>query len=543
MKPLGFGVLAALLGGTLAGGAEPQIVLQQSPASAQNGYEHYSPPSLRILLAPVYPLVSPATRRTNTKEPAVPDGINVTLFLPASRFPPGVALLSLPLTNGPTPTARYDGKAISASDSRGPILLDYVDSEPSEIGEDVIRTWYPYRAPAGGEDGGGVIVRFFAPARHWALDGAPPGTHGACSFGDNDNGGVARAVGQLNSLVTTTIFAVGQLQRYPDWEDNEVDGQNSGSGRPADDDEAAFAMYWIGHQPYDMEVLPQQAEAAYRAVAGQFLSRDPFRTVHEYALLDGDFEAAWYDEGVANYYAALSLFRFASGLGGRELLLWQLNSVSQSYYTSPVVRMPWFDVLEHYWDNIHITRVPYNRGFMYMAKVNGQIRAATNGAKSVDDVAQELYRRRMAGEPHGLREWHSMVAEFIGEETEKAGYDELLAGDLIVPSPDCFSDLGVRLVRQDAEIFELGFESTSLRPTSMKINGLVEGSRAEKAGIREGDQVEDAWMAWVAADTLSGTMRATIKRGDSTGVIEWWPRSYEKVETWLWVAEDDFGEL
>ncbi len=275
-------------------------------------------------------------------------------------------------------------------------------------------------------------------------------------------------------------------------------------------------------------------------------------TVHEYALLDGkasdaqgaEPETAWYDEGVANYYAALATFYGSSASPAeRDFLRWQLNNYAQSYYTSPVVGMPWSDVLKHYWDSLHITRVSYNRGFILFAAVNGKIRAATRGARSVDDVVLELYRRRVAGEPNGLAEWHALVGDLIGVQAEQDLYETLMSGDLIVPPAGCLASLGLQMVRKDAEVFELGFDPNSLRSNAMRISGLVKGSRAERAGVREGDEVVQSWMAWGAADSLDGMMNMTVRRESGDSVIQWWPRSYEKTETWIWVEDQRSEEL
>ncbi len=110
------------------------------------------------------------------------------------------------------------------------------------------------------------------------------------------------------------------------------------------------------------------------------------------------------------------------------------------------------------------------------------------------------------------------------------------SGQKIVPPEGCFAKFGLKLVRSDAERFEAGFDPNSLR--TRKIMGLVKGSRAEQAGVREGDEVVRSWMLWGASDSLEGMMQLTVKREDGgEQTIRYWPRSYDKVENWIWVDD------
>ena len=590
-------------------------------------------PELHISLKPFYNSTNLQVDHETQKQPAIPNGIDVVLVLPAARFKSSeTALLSYGLSEGPTPTHPYDGDEIRAFDERGDLPLRYIDSKANTDG-DVTRTWYPIRAPVSDAS---ITVSFFAPARyvdestmigpridlrrdaggglvgqgagfipvppsedaaeewqvkvHWDLSKTPDGTHAAWSFGDDLDAaatpGGLRTVGTLYDIVTRTVFAVGQVKRFPGWDEKE--------DAAASNSDPAFAVYWFGDPPFDMQTMVKETEDAYRAIDKQFQASKPFRvfirqvergfggsgatlsflaewsqeqapqtgdyvirdllaheTVHEYALMqpnpedDGDdlagnYGIAWYNEGIAMYVAIFALVPAHQEKGNEvdnDFLLWQLNSVTQGYYTSPVVRMPWSEAAKRFWENVHTARVSYNRGFIYLAAVNSAIRKATDRKQSLDEIALELYARRMSGEPHGQKEWHRLVAAIIGEDEEKRLFQQMTNGDLIVPPDDTFAEFGVRLVREDAEMFELGFDSTSLRAGAMRVSGLLNDSRAEKAGVREGDEVVRAWMVTLAADDLEEMMQMTVRRDGREKDFRWWPRSSEKVESWKWVED------
>lgn len=411
----------------------------------------------------------------------------------------------------------------------------------------------------------------------WALDGAPAGTHGAWSFGDADT---VNAIGPLGDLIHGAVFAVGYLQRFPDW-DVQLDLS----------DAVAVPTYWFDPSPYNMTALATQALVSYTHIAAYFSSLNaqsdpaPFRvfvrhieanwggssaargfllevsdetpayadalslaellaheTVHEFAGLDPDpdgdpswqeDEGTWYVEGVASYVGTLV------GLGGgdndnhgqkrKDRLLRVLNNNMQAYYTAPrwVLHMNYGDVLANYWRlGIDVTRVSYARGFVFLAQLDGLVGAATGGAQSLDDVVRELYKR-CEGEGAGegqkksctIRDLSGLVSDRIGRAAFDAAYAAFFRGDLLVPGEDGLRGrYGLKLAPMRGwRRFELGFDAESLRGAARVVTGLVAGSNAERAGARPGDEIVSAYMLWTVEDSLDGMMRMTVRRMKGEG--------------------------
>lgn len=409
----------------------------------------------------------------------------------------------------------------------------------------------------------------------WDLADAPSGIHGAWSLGDDQ---VSSATGTMDWAVTHSIFAVGYLQRFPGWDADTATAQPGAQG-------STFAMYWLEPTPYDTAGLARSARQIHARIAAYFdNSADPFRvffrqidstfggtgaslsflleyslpsvdqtdehaladllaheTVHEFALLDEtppgqrppewqEEEGAWYDEGVASYVGALA------GLndpGRREWMVTSMNNYAQSYYTSPVVNMPYGDVLSDYWGDVDITRVSYYRGVMYLAELDGVIRKETQGKKSMDDVIVDLYRLRREGKPCSLVTLKEKVAAIIGQENLDRSYDAMFKGDLIIPSEGCLERYGLKLVKMEWHKFELGFDTQSMR--EFKVRGLVPGSAADKAGVKEGDVIVKGFMVWGVEDELDIPMKLTVLRDGKEKELEWWARSDEVVEAYGWV--------
>jgi hypothetical protein len=403
---------------------------------------------------------------------------------------------------------------------------------------------------------------------NWDLSLAPDGTKGASSLGDAQS---IRTNGSLDELITHCIFAVGPLQRYPSWSSPSTEAQDR-----------YFAMYWLGTPPFDMDDMAQASQSHYNAIADYFSSPDPFRvfvrkvsnghggtgatmsfmieyddlaveemtplalqfllaheTVHEYALMEETEESLadvwWYDEGVADYIAAIA--GYTGGGWSKASMVETLNNDASAYYTSPALHLSLEYVTKHAWENIHVMRVMYNRGSMFLVRLNGLIVEATEGQNDLSEVIQELYHRRVKGDHYRIDEFREMVRAFIGKGAEQAEYDALHRGDLLVPVPATFSKLGLKTVRKDAEKFELGFDVNSMRTN--KVTGLIKGSRADLAGVREGDDIVGGYMVWGVADSLNNMMQVTVKRDGEEKIIKFWPRSYEKVECYMWVDENE----
>ncbi len=81
--------------------------------------------------------------------------------------------------------------------------------------------------------------------------------------------------------------------------------------------------------------------------------------------------------------------------------------------------------------------------------------------------------------------------------------------------------------------YELGFEPAVLTESPRRVRGLVPGSAAQAAGLREGDII----LKPVPQDQIqgeeTGLLTLSIRRGDESTEITYLPRG-EPVEAWQW---------
>ncbi len=129
----------------------------------------------------------------------------------------------------------------------------------------------------------------------------------------------------------------------------------------------------------------------------------------------------------------------------------------------------------------------YRRGALHAAWLDAAVRRASGGARSLDDVIRGLVTQaREAGTPSlPVTALRAALAREIGPEGA-AAVDRLEAGDDAPTLPDdAFGPCAHRRVRE-LRGYELGFDRRSLAVKPALLRGVVKGSAAERAGVREG---------------------------------------------------------
>ena len=235
----------------------------------------------------------------------------------------------------------------------------------------------------------------------------------------------------------------------------------------------------------------------------------------------------WFVEGIAVYYAAVLPYRFGLQYQFRDVI----NRNAQAYYTSPLVTDSMDTIQDLTWQSFHAQRVPYYRGFMYLVKLDAELRQKTYGKVSIDDLVLILIDRQHRDLSYGPQDFLHLLEVHLGEGGLKE-FEQMMRGDSLI-RPPANSLAGLRLnCTTRLPHFELGFDESSVHEGA--IVGLVPDSSAEKAGILEGDVVEDAGLySWVA-DYHRRKMRLRLQRGGTILNVEYLPRGETMVDACQW---------
>jgi predicted metalloprotease with PDZ domain len=508
----------------------------------------------------------------------------------------GKPLLRLPLVSSNVTTIAASLERLRATDSRGALSLTTRDDQPSGLmffrhwyaGRSVAGTLtIRYRAPItnalnpGGAapplelrtEGGGFSAdastflvlpdsdSTYRIAIRWNFAALGPKAVGLSTLGAGDvdvaaaDESTQRA---LNTLYDRGLYVMGGLVHvYP-------------SPLPAD----GFMSAWQGGPPFDAAGLMRWTQALYRSylrffrappgrpyevflrrnlinagggveVGGSFVGTFDRQTqeqdfkltlahemVHTFAYaLDSPagLLSSWYAEGLAVNYERVLPWR-AHRISTADFLA-DLNRTAARYYTDPLNDTPNSQIPARFWADTRVRVLPYDRGSLYFAQVNAEMRGSTHGRRSLDDLVLKMIARHRQGQPVDEAAWIALVRQALGSRGV-AQFRAMMSGKLVVPPSDAF---GPCFERTTAPLrrYQLGFDSAVLMEPSRVVRGLIPGTAAARAGLRNGDRIVKP----VPQDSIQADQGATltllIERDGRTFPITYLPRG-ETVPAYQW---------
>ncbi len=364
----------------------------------------------------------------------------------------------------------------------------------------------------------------------WSLAGAGEGATAVSSFGPDD----AETSGPLDRL-RSAFYMAGPL------------------GRLALDDGAAhFRAAWLGRPSFDPAEASVWASKAREAQRAFFRDTDPtpftffLRPVprlgpswvgnggpSSFLLLAGDtlpwgrlarFAVAheinhtwigvagsgvrfdgpegsgyWFTEGFNVHSTRELLLR--AGLATPAEFLDDLRERTERFLVNPDRALPNEAIIKGFFKSDTVNKLPYDRGMLYAAEVDAAVRAKSGGKRSLDDLFLALLDRARAlgkQEAAGAKDapatatlpaatFRELVGVELGPEGQ-ARYDAVIVrGEAPAPPSGAYGPC-FKAAKKAVPRFELGFDVTSYKDG--KLHGLVRGSAAFRAGVREGDRVK-----------------------------------------------------
>lgn len=253
----------------------------------------------------------------------------------------------------------------------------------------------------------------------------------------------------------------------------------------------------------------------------------PHEMVHTWTAND---LGKWYDEGDAVYYQALLPWR--AGMISTEDYLDDLNKTASRYYTNAELNTPEKEIIPKFWSDMWLNTLAYDRGALYFAVLNGKIRRASGNKRSVDDLVRAMIRKARAGNRITEETWIGLVRQEIGE----AGvlvHRSMMRGGLVVPESEDYGPC-FRRVTKPIRRFELGFKAVSLPDGKKRVENLIDGSEADKAGLRNGDVA--SYRTITTEDVRrdpEATVAATVMRDGKSFPITFLPRG-KAVDAFQW---------
>jgi predicted metalloprotease with PDZ domain len=403
--------------------------------------------------------------------------------------------------------------------------------------------------------------RTYRIALRWDFAALGPGAVGLSTLGAGDVGFTAADLSpqrQLDALYDSGLYFMGgRVQVYP-------------SPLPRD----GFMSAWQGTPPFDARALMRWTRSLYGSYRRFFRAstRQPYEVFLRTNLVNAgggvevgrsfvgtfdpktkaaDFKltlahemvhtfvggldapkgllSSWYAEGLAVYYQRVLPWR--AGLLPTAAFLADLNTTAGRYYTDRLNDTPNSEIPARFWADTRVRVLPYDRGSLYFAQLNAEIRRRTRGRRSLDDLVRQMIARRRRGQSVDETAFVSLVRGALGSRGV-AEFRAMMAGGLIVPSVDAF---GRCFQRTTAPLrrYQLGFDSEVLMEPTRIVRGLIPASAAARAGLRDGDRIVKP----VPQDAIQADQQARltllIERAGRTFPISYLPRG-ATVQAYQW---------
>jgi predicted metalloprotease with PDZ domain len=222
---------------------------------------------------------------------------------------------------------------------------------------------------------------------------------------------------------------------------------------------------------------PLDAASLYETIAHEL--------VHEWLHLDGPPEdVTWFSEGAADYYSLVLPLR--NDMLDESAFLHAVNFEAREAYANPRRNLSLRAAQRLFFSDFLAQRLPYARGMFYLADLDARLRQATSGRRCVDDLVRSVVRSRRDGERLGIEQWCALVEKILPE-TEMPVLDALAFTGVGRPRDDCF---GPRFAAETVQVpvLDVGFDPSTF--VTRRVQGLVPGGAADRAGLREGDIID-----------------------------------------------------
>ncbi|MEY4239411.1 MAG: hypothetical protein RL339_2012 [Pseudomonadota bacterium] len=267
------------------------------------------------------------------------------------------------------------------------------------------------------------------------------------------------------------------------------------------------------------------------------LAHEMFHTFQPFIAQPAGLESSWFGEGLASLYEVRLPLRF--GQIRPPDFLDRINFAAGRYYTSAMATVPNAEVPRRFWADTRIRTLPYDRGMLYFAAVDAAMRRTHGGKRSLDDLVLATLSRQAGGARTSNADWEALLEQELGL-TAVSEFRAFLNGALQLPPSDAFGPCFRRTTRP-LRRYEVGFEPAVLAEPRRVVRGVIPGSAAAAAGLRDGDEIVDP----VPQDGIQGnqTQQLTLKlrRGDDVFSIKYLPRG-ETVDSYQWERVADVAD-
>jgi len=234
----------------------------------------------------------------------------------------------------------------------------------------------------------------------------------------------------------------------------------------------------------------------------------------------------WLSEGFTDWATFRALVR--GGLWTPAEFAQAFNASLSAYDLSPVKAATADEIRDGFWKNQEMSRLPYQKGLLIAAWLDARIREETKGRRDLDDVLLKMQRAAKQKKHKDTLAYNLLVLQV----KKVSGWDpsaELEALAMAGADPGLPADLFAlcgRLTAEDRLLWERGFDFSATADAGWKIQGVIEGSNAWEAGLRN-DMELRSWSEDSRDRDVTQDKTALVTEGEGLRAISWLPAGRE----------------
>lgn len=122
----------------------------------------------------------------------------------------------------------------------------------------------------------------------------------------------------------------------------------------------------------------------------------------------------WFSEGFTDFFTRRLMAR--SGIWSVKQWLGEWNSCFARYERNPAKSAPAQRIVDEFWKDRDVSDLPYQRGAIVAALLDREIKASSDGARSLDDFMRERVIQASAGEPADTAVLLERIADWTSAE-------------------------------------------------------------------------------------------------------------------------------
>ncbi|MBX7248576.1 MAG: hypothetical protein K1X35_05925 [Caulobacteraceae bacterium] len=226
----------------------------------------------------------------------------------------------------------------------------------------------------------------------------------------------------------------------------------------------------------------------------------------------------WFSEGFTDFLTHRTLLR--SGVWSLQEFVDGVNESMLAYAVSPYRTAPNSTVVEKFWSDGRVQKLPYQRGMLLALYWDYRLRQATGGRHDLDDVlltqVDRARQMRDKGESPIAPDLFARIYRDLGGPDLAGDYERYATrGEAVLLPESQFGDCArIETVRRAR--FERGWDPEATTANNNVVTGLRDDSPAYRAGLRNGMQIVKREFGEVGNSTVEYGLRVRAPDGTET---------------------------